>query len=204
MRSPSTAHPADSDSLKAASQVTQARGKPPHALNAEKAYANPHAGGGQDLPRSQSPRVMRGRRPQGNGDHRRESHQGEGRRHEPGPPSEVGMEGQPLAHARGESMQAPTTHLSRNDPWRDPESPPTPETSRHVLERKKPRGAQGDPGKPREKDRRGGRRHKPAPATQTATDRAHGPAYPRETGTPSRERQRRHTGKTPPRHPDHA
>src|SRR6266496_6743599 len=59
------------------------------------------------------------------------------------------MEGHPLAHARGESMQAPTTNLSSNDPWRDPESPQTPETSRHVLERKKPRGAQGDPGQPR-------------------------------------------------------
>ncbi len=43
MRYPSTAHPADSDILKAASNVKQELGKPPHALNAEKAYANPHA-----------------------------------------------------------------------------------------------------------------------------------------------------------------
>ena len=42
MRYPSTAHPADSDILKAASNVKQELGKPPHALNAEKAYANPH------------------------------------------------------------------------------------------------------------------------------------------------------------------
>src|SRR2546425_12032758 len=59
------------------------------------------------------------------------------------------MECHPLAHARGESIQAPTTNLSSNDPWRDPESPQTPETSRHVLERKKPSGAQGDTGKHR-------------------------------------------------------
>src|SRR6266567_3510576 len=114
------------------------------------------------------------------------------------------MEGHPLAHARGESMQAPTTNLSSNDPWRDPESPQTPETSRHVLERKKPRGAQGDPGQPREKDRRGGRRKKPDTATKTAPDLAHGPAYTRKTGTQSLDRQIRQTGTTPPRHPDHA
>ena len=43
MRYPSTAHPADSDILKAAPYVKQVLGKPPHALNTEKAYANPHA-----------------------------------------------------------------------------------------------------------------------------------------------------------------
>src|SRR6266568_4383872 len=91
------------------------------------------------------------------------------------------MEGHPLAHARGESMQAPTTNLSSNDPWRDPESPQTPETSRHVLERKKPHTA-----------------------TKTAPDLAHGPAYTRKTGTQSLDRQIRQTGTTPPRHPDHA
>lgn len=43
MRYPSTTHPADSDILKAASNVKQELGKPPYALNTEKAYANPHA-----------------------------------------------------------------------------------------------------------------------------------------------------------------
>ena len=41
MRYPSTAHPADSGILKVASHVKQELGKPPHVLNAEKAYANP-------------------------------------------------------------------------------------------------------------------------------------------------------------------
>src|SRR2546427_12214179 len=114
------------------------------------------------------------------------------------------MECHPLARARGESIQAPTTNLSSNDPWRYPESPQTPETSRHALERKKPRGAQSDTGKQREKDSRGGRRTKPDTAPKTATDLGHGPAYTRKTGTQSLDRQTRQTAQTPPRHPDHA
>ena len=43
MRYRSTAHPADSDILKVASKVKQELGKPLHALNTEKANANPHA-----------------------------------------------------------------------------------------------------------------------------------------------------------------
>jgi hypothetical protein len=43
MRYPSTAHPADSAILKAASNVKQELGKPPHALHTETAYAHPHA-----------------------------------------------------------------------------------------------------------------------------------------------------------------
>src|SRR6266571_6008720 len=112
------------------------------------------------------------------------------------------MECYPLAQARGKSLQAPTTNLSSNDPWRDPESPQTPETSRHVLERKKPSGAQGDTGKYREKDRWGGRCQKPHTASKTATDLGHEPADTRKTGTPSMDRQTRQTGKTPPRHSD--
>src|SRR5438128_804281 len=57
------------------------------------------------------------------------------------------MERHPLAEARGESVQAPTTNLPSNDPWRDEESPQTPKTPRLVLECEKPRSAQGHAGK---------------------------------------------------------
>src|SRR6266446_5453365 len=75
------------------------------------------------------------------------------------------MEHDPLAQARGACVQAPTTNLSSNDPWRDTESPQAPETSRRVLECEKPRGAEGDPGKHREKDCRGRWRKKPDTTT---------------------------------------
>src|SRR5216683_3137159 len=39
------------------------------------------------------------------------------------------MEDHALAQDRGERLQAPTTNLSSNEPWRDPESPQPPETS---------------------------------------------------------------------------
>ncbi len=114
------------------------------------------------------------------------------------------MEDHALAQERGESLQAPTTPLSSNDPWRDPESPQPPETSRRVLEGKKPCGAKGDPGKQGKKDRRGRRSHKPDTATTAATDLSHGPARTRETSAQDLETQTRHTGRTPTRHADHA
>ena len=114
------------------------------------------------------------------------------------------MEHDPLAQAGGESVQAPTTNLSSNDPWRDTESPQTPETSRHVLECEKPSDAEGDPGKQGEKDRRGRRRKKPDTTTKAATDPRAGPAYTRKTSTPGMDTQTRESGRTPTRHPGHA
>src|SRR5713101_8835397 len=114
------------------------------------------------------------------------------------------MEDHALAQDRGESLQAPTTNLSSNDPWRDPESPQPPETSRRVLECKKPCGAQGDPGKQGKKDRRGRRGQKPDPATTAATDLSNGPARTRETSAQDLDTQTRQTGRTPTRHSDHA
>src|SRR6266581_4132784 len=43
------------------------------------------------------------------------------------------MEDHALAQDRGESLQAPTTNLSSNDPWRDPESPQPPEKEHSVI-----------------------------------------------------------------------
>src|SRR5262249_35746753 len=59
------------------------------------------------------------------------------------------MERHPLAEARGESVQSPTTNLPSNDPWRNEESPQTPETPRLVLKCEKPSSAKGNAGKPR-------------------------------------------------------
>src|SRR2546428_906380 len=78
------------------------------------------------------------------------------------------MERHPLAEARGESVQAPTTNLPSNDPWRDEESPQTPETPRLVLECEKPSSAQGNAGKHREKDSRSRWREQPDATTKTA------------------------------------
>src|SRR6266436_1141127 len=114
------------------------------------------------------------------------------------------MEHHPLAQARGERVQAPTTNLSSNDPWRDPESPQAPETSRRVLECEKPRGAEGDTGKHREKDRRGRWRTKPDTTTKAATDLRNGPARTRKTSAQDLDTQTRETGRTPTWHPGHA
>src|SRR6266849_10569291 len=112
------------------------------------------------------------------------------------------MEDHALAQDRGERLQAPTTNLSSNEPWRDPESPQPPETSRGVLGCKKPCGAQGDPGKQGKKDGRGRRGQKPDTAPTAATDLRTGPARTRETSAPDLGPQTRHTGKTPPWHVD--
>src|SRR6266436_9874926 len=114
------------------------------------------------------------------------------------------MEHDPLAQARGACVQAPTTNLSSNDPWRDTESPQAPETSRRVLECEKPRGAEGDPGKHREKDCRGRWRKKPDTTTTAETDLRNGPARTRKTSAQDVDTQPRETGRTPTRHPDHA
>src|SRR6266478_6291064 len=114
------------------------------------------------------------------------------------------MEHHPLAPAGGESVQAPTTNLSSNDPWRSTESPQAPKTPRLVLECEKSSRAEGDPGKHREKDSRGRRQEKPDTATTAAPHLRYGPAHTRKASTPGMDRQTRYTGKTPPRHPDHA
>src|SRR5215510_6732491 len=108
----------------------------------------------------------------------------------------------PLAPARGTCVQAPTTNLSSNDPWRDTESPQAPETSRRVLEGEKPRGAEGDPGKQREKDCWGRWHKKPDTTTKAATDLRTGPARTRKTRSRDVDTQTRETGRTPTRHPD--
>src|SRR6266699_2167503 len=108
----------------------------------------------------------------------------------------------PLAQARGACVQAPTTNLSSNDPWRDTESPQAPETSRRVLECEKPRGAEGDPGKQREKDGRGRWRKKPDTPTKAATDLRTGPARTRKTSAQDLDTQTRETGRTPTRDAD--
>jgi len=110
----------------------------------------------------------------------------------------------PLAQARGAWVQAPTTNLSSNDPWRDPESPQAPDTSRRVLECEKPRGAEGAPGKHREQDCRGRWRQKPDTTTKAATALRNGPARTRKTSAQDLDTQTRETGSTPTRHPDHA
>src|SRR2546425_3552173 len=114
------------------------------------------------------------------------------------------MERHPLAEARGESVQAPTTNLPSNDPWRDEESPQTPKTPRLVLECEKPRSAQGHAGKHREKDRRSRWRAKPDATTKTATPLHHGPPRTRQPRTPDLDTPTWQTGKTPARHPHHA
>src|SRR5215813_6479494 len=101
------------------------------------------------------------------------------------------MERHPLAPARGESVQAPTTNLSSNDPWRRKESPPAPKTPRLVLECEKSSRAQGDTGKRREKDRRGRRRETPDPATTAAPHLRPRPAHTRKARTPGMDRQTR-------------
>src|SRR5262249_25858658 len=112
------------------------------------------------------------------------------------------MERHPLAEARGESVQAPTTNLPSNDPWRDEESPQTPETPRLVLECEKPSSAKGNAGKHREKDSRSRWREKPDATTKTATHLHHGPTRTRKPSTPDVDTQAWQTGKTPARPPD--
>src|SRR5262249_12303468 len=110
----------------------------------------------------------------------------------------------PLAQARGTCVQAPTTNLSSNDPWRDTESPQAPETSRRLLECEKPRGAEGDPGKQRETDCWGRWHKKPDTTTKAEPDLRTGPARTRKTSSQDLDTQTRETGRTPTRHPDHA
>src|SRR5215467_10896221 len=112
------------------------------------------------------------------------------------------MERHPLAEARGESVQAPTTNLPSNDPWRDEESPQTPETPRLVLECEKPGSAKGNAGKQRDKDSRSRWREKPDATTKTETHLHHGPTRTRKPSTPDLDTQAWQTGKTPARHPD--
>src|SRR6266705_3827194 len=114
------------------------------------------------------------------------------------------MERHPLAEARGESVQAPTTNLPSNDPWRDEESPQTPETPRLVLECEKPRSAQGNAGKHREKDSRRRWREQPDATTKTDTHLHHGPPRTRQLSTPASDAQACKPEKTPARHPHHA
>src|SRR5215469_430462 len=101
------------------------------------------------------------------------------------------MERHPLAPARGESVQAPTTNLSSNNPWRSQESPPAPKTPHLVLECEKSSRAEGDTGKHREKDCRGRRPEKPDTATTAAPYLRHGPAHTRQASTPGMDRQAR-------------
>src|SRR5712691_3057278 len=112
------------------------------------------------------------------------------------------MERHPLAEARGESVQAPTTNLPSNDPWRDEESPQTPNTPRLVLECEKPRSAKGHAGKHREKDSRSRWREQPDATTKTETHLHPGPPRTRKPSTPDLDTQTWQTGKTPARHPD--
>src|SRR5262252_6382897 len=102
------------------------------------------------------------------------------------------------------SVQAPTTNLPSNDPWRDEESPQTPETPRLVLECEKPRSAKGNAGKQREKDSRSRWRKKPDATTKTETHLHPGPTRTRKPSTPDLDTQAWQTGKTPARHPHHA
>ena len=112
------------------------------------------------------------------------------------------MERHPLAEARGESVQAPTTNLPSNDPWRDEESPQTPETPRLVLECEKPSSAKDNAGKQREKDRRSRWRKKPDATTKTETHLHPGPTRTRKPSTPDVDTPAWQTGKTPARHSD--
>src|SRR6516164_654083 len=89
------------------------------------------------------------------------------------------------------SVQAPTTNLSSNDPWRSTESPPAPKTPRLVLECEKSRRAEGDTGKHRDKDSRGRRHEKPDTAATAATHLRHGPAHTRKASTSGMDRQTR-------------
>jgi hypothetical protein len=147
---------------------------------------------------------MRGIGPQGGGAPRRSRPQGAWTGQEPCPRSEVCMAHAPLAPARGAGGHAPTTHLASHDPWRDPESPPAPATSRRVLECDKPRGAAGAPGQHRETDGRGRWRQKPDTPPKAAPDLRTGPARTRTTSAQDVETHTRDTGRPPPRHPDHA
>src|SRR3954454_14875825 len=106
------------------------------------------------------------------------------------------MEHHTLAQAGGKSVQAPKTNLPSNDPWRDKESPQTPETTRLVLECKKPSSTKGDTGKQREKDSRSGWKEQSISTTKTETHLQHGPTNTRKTSAPSVDTQTWQTRKT--------